>query len=101
MNFKIFKFLGLFFFVAIFLALLLFLYDLSSYDSSYINKNSVTFNENNLNSKKSKKFLRIYTNFYVRAASLISGKKESYLKPEDPELRAGLPKIKFYTWKNY
>ena len=77
MNFKIFKFIALSFFGLVFLTLLLFLFDLSSYDPSYINRNSITFNENNLNSKKSKKFLRIYTNFYVRAASMISGKKES------------------------
>ena len=99
MNFKIFKFIALSFFGLVFLTLLLFLFDLSSYDPSYINRNSITFNENNLNSKKSKKFLRIYTNFYVRAASLISRKREGYLKLEDPELRASLPKIKIIPKK--
>ncbi len=99
MNFKIFKFIALSFFGLVFFTLLLFLFDLSSYDPSYINRNSITFNENNLNSKKSKKFLRFYTNFYVRFASSISGKMEGYLKAENPELRASLPKTKIIPKK--
>ena len=47
-------------------------FDLASYDSSYINRNSITFSINNLNSKKSKKYVQYYINLHHKIALKIS-----------------------------
>ena len=41
--------------IVISLIFIIVIYDLSSFDSSYLNKNSISFSKNNLNSKKVKK----------------------------------------------
>jgi len=48
------------------------LFDLAKYDSSYINRSSLTFSINNLNSKKTKKAFRYYENLYHEFAFKIS-----------------------------
>ena len=75
------------------------LFDLSNYDSSYVNRNSLTFNINNLNSKKTKKFFRYYENLYNEIAFKISKDHKDYWEIEDPSLRANLPKRKVISKK--
>ena len=69
-------------------------FDLTSYDSSYINRNSITFSINNLNSKKSKKFVQYYINLHHKIAFKISKDYRDHIKIEDKSLRANLPKTK-------
>ena len=52
---RLFKYLSLFILSIVFFVLLAVLYDLSYYDPSYVNRSSITFSKNNLNSKKIKK----------------------------------------------
>ena len=55
MKINIFKSIVVFLLTLVILLILIVLYDLANYDSSYINRNSLTFSINNLNSKKTKK----------------------------------------------
>ena len=56
---------------------LVILYDLSSYDSSYINRSPITFSENNLNSKKIKKiFKEVEANYEEDEIAGITNTKE-------------------------
>ena len=54
MKINIFKSIVVFLLTLLILLILIVLYDLANYDSSYINRNSLTFSINNLNSKKTK-----------------------------------------------
>ena len=67
MKINIIKLILIFLFTAIFLLISIVLFDLAKFDSSYINKNSLTFSVNNLNSKTSKNFFRYYDNLYHEA----------------------------------
>ena len=75
------------------------LFDLANYDSSYINRNSLTFSINNLNSQKTKKFFRYYENFSHKINFKIFKDHRKYWKIEDPSLRANFPKIKVISKK--
>jgi len=55
MKINIFKSIIVFLLTLVILLILIVLYDFTNYDSSYINRNSLTFSINNLNSKKTKK----------------------------------------------
>ena len=78
---------------------LLVLFDLTNYDSSYVNRNSLTFSINNLNSKKTKKLFKYYENLYQEIAYKISEDHKKYWKPEDSNSRIDLPKIKVISKK--
>ena len=70
---------------------LIILYDLSSYDSSYVNRSSFTFSENNLNSKKVKKaFKKVEKVYYILGYKFFDTHKE-FWKIEDPKKRENLP----------
>ena len=72
---------------------LIILYDLSSYDSSYVNRSSFTFSENNLNSKKVKKaFKKVEKVYYILGYKFFDTHKE-FWKIEDPKKRENLPTI--------
>ncbi len=60
-----FKYIPITFIISIFFVLFVYFFDLAAYDSSYINKPSITFSENNLNSKKSKKLFKLYEDLYL------------------------------------
>ena len=75
------------------------LFDLAKYDSSYINRNPLTFDINNLNSKKTKKLFGYYENLYNKIALKISKDHKDYWKIEDPSLRANLPETKVISKK--
>ena len=94
MKINIFKSIIVFLFTLLILLTLIVLYDLANYDSSYINRNSLTFSINNLNSKKTEKLFKYYENLYQGIASKISEDHKKYWKPEDPNLRINLPKTK-------
>ena len=94
MFLRILKYFSILFSVAFFLIILFFLFDLSSYDSSYINRNTITFSENNLNSKKSKNFFRFYENFIFNISYKFSKKTRDYWSSEDFIDRNSLPEIK-------
>ena len=107
MKISIFKSIVIFFFTIIILLILMVLFDLAKYDSSYINRSSLTFSINNLNSKKTKKAFRYYENLYHELAFKISKDHREYWEIENSSLRASLPekkvipkkKRKFFTWK--
>ena len=94
MKINIFKSIVVFLLTLVILLILIVLYDFANYDSSYINRNSLTFSINNLNSKKTKKLFKYYENLYQGIASKISEDHKKYWKPEDPNLRINLPKTK-------
>ena len=75
------------------------LFDLAKYDSSYINRSPLTFDVNNLNSKKTKKLFRHYENLYHEIAIKISKDHKDYWEIEDPSLRANLPEKKIILKK--
>ena len=72
---------------------LLISFDLASYDSSYINRKSLTFSSTNLNSKKVKKLLNFYENYENKIKLKISEKHRDFWKIEDPSKRDRLEKI--------
>ena len=100
MKINIFKSTIVFLLTLVILLILIVLYDSANYDSSYINRNSLTFSINNLNSKKTKKLFNYYENLYQGIASKISADHKKYWKPEDPNLRINLPKIKIILKKS-
>ena len=75
------------------------LFDLSNYDSSYVNRNSLTFNINNLNSKTNKKLFRYYNNLYHAVSYKIFKKHREYWKPEETAMRTNLAEIKIISEK--
>ena len=99
MKINIFKSTVIFFFAAVILLILIVLYDFANYDSSYINRNSLTFSINNLNSKKTKKLFKYYENLYGQIAYKISKNHKKYWRPEDTVSRIDLPKIKVISKK--
>ena len=72
---------------------LLISFDLASYDSSYINRKSLTFSSTNLNSKKVKKFFNFYENYENKIKLKISEKHRDFWEIEDPSQRDSLEKI--------
>ena len=75
------------------------LFDLSNYDSSYVNRNSLTFNINNLNSKTNKKLFRYYNNLYHAVSYKLFKKRREYWKPEETSTRKNLAEIKIIPGK--
>ena len=99
MKINIFKSIVVFLLTALILLVLTVLFDLANYDSSYINRKSLTFSINNLNSQKVKKFSRYYDNFYHEIKFRIFKDYREYWKPEETSLRADLPEIKIISKK--
>jgi len=75
------------------------IFDLANYDSSYVNRNSLTFSINNLNSKKTKKLFRYYNNLYHDIGIKIFKGHREYWQLEETSLRADLPEIKIISKK--
>ena len=96
---NLFKSIIIFFFTVLILLTLVVLYDLANYDASYINRSSLTFSINNLNSKKAKIFFRYYDNFYHEIAFKISKKHREYWEPEKESKRKDLSDIKIIPSK--
>ena len=94
-----FKSIVKFFFTTLILLILLMLYDMANYDSSYLNRRSLTFSVDNLDSKKTINFVRYYDNLYHKIAFKISKDYKEYWKPEKKSLRADLPEIKIISKK--
>jgi len=69
------------------------LYDLASYDPTYLNRNSITFNYNNLNSKQSKKIFKYSEKVYFYLGYKLSKKHKKFWETEDQNERLKLPKI--------
>ena len=67
-----FKSIVKFFFTTLILLILFMLYDMANYDSSYLNRRSLTFSVDNLDSKKTISFVRYYDNLYHKIAFKIS-----------------------------
>ena len=65
MKINIFKSIVVFLLTLVILLILIVLYDFANYDSSYINRNSLTFSINNLNSQKTKKFFTIFQWLFI------------------------------------
>ena len=99
MKINIFKSIVVFLLTLVILLILIVLYDFAKYDPSYINRNSLTFSINNLNSKKTKKLFKYYENLYHEIAYKISEDHKKYWKPEDSNSRIDLPKIKVISKK--
>ena len=94
-----FKSIVKFFFTILILLILLMLYDMANYDSSYLNRRSLTFSVDNLDSKKTINFVRYYDNLYHKIAFKISKDYKEYWKPEKKSLRDDLPEIKIISKK--
>jgi len=90
---SIFKILTIIFVSIAIITICAVLYDLAHYDPSYLNRNSITFGYNNLNSKKTKKFFKYSEKLYYNLGYKISKKHKKFWTPEDPEKRKKLPKI--------
>ena len=99
MKANIFKSVIIFFLTTVILLILLVLFELAYYDPSYINRNSLTFSVNNLNSKKAKIFFRNYDNLHREIAIKVSKDHRKYWKPEEISLRENLPEIKIISKK--
>ena len=69
-------------------------YDLASYDSSYLNRNSITFSINNINSKKVRKIYPYYEKYYYLLKYKLSKKQKKFWTIEDASVRKNLPKFK-------
>ena len=79
---------------AIILLISLVLFDFANYDSSYINRNSLTFSINNVNSQKTIRIFYNLENLYNEISFKIFKKNKEYWKPELSSKREDLPKIK-------
>ena len=90
---RIFKIIAIFFGTIIIISISALLYDLAYYDPSYLNRNSITFSVNNLNSKKATKLFKYSQKLYYYLSYKISKKQKEFWQPEDPIIRAKLPKI--------
>lgn len=75
------------------------LFDLANYDSSYLNRKSLTFSINNLNSKKTKKLIIHLENFYNKVGYQTSIVNKEFWKIEDPTLRENLANKKIILGK--
>lgn len=89
----IFKIVAIFFGIIVAVWILVLSYDLAYYDPSYLNRNSITFSINNLNSKKTKKLFKYSEKLYYYLSYKISKRQKEFWKPEDPTIREKLPKI--------
>ena len=79
------------FFSLISLFCLVLIYDLSSYDPSYLNRSAFTLNPNNLNSKKIKKiYFNLEKYYYKLNYSFFNSNKKKW-EIENPEKRNNLP----------
>ena len=90
---KFFKLVAIFLGTLLILTISAILYDLAYYDPSYLNRNSITFSFNNLNSKKVKKLFSYSKKIYYYLGYKISKKQKEFWKVENPLTRAKLPKI--------
>ena len=90
---KILKIFSISFSIIIFIVFLGILYDLSYYDSSYVNRSSITFSKNNLNSKKIKRTFPILEKYYYIFKRKLSNEQNEYWKVEDKSIREQLPKV--------
>ena len=94
MKINVFKLVVVFFFSVVILLMSIVLFDLAKYDSSYINRNSLTFSVNNLNSKKVKKIFQYYNSLYNNIALKLFKNHKEYWKTEDSYVRESLPETK-------
>ena len=69
------------------------LYDLTAFDSSYINQNSIKLSKNNLNSKKIKKIFSVIENYYSDLNFKFSKSYREQWKIEDTNKRIKLKNI--------
>jgi quinoprotein glucose dehydrogenase len=90
---KVIKRLSIFFLIILSLLFLGFLYDLSYYDSSYVNRKSITFSYNNLNSKKIIIAFSKLEQFYYNLGYKLFSKQKNFWEVEDSSIRKKLPKV--------
>ena len=91
---KLIKRSAIFFLTVLILFFLAILYDLAYYDPSYLNRSAITFNANNLNSKKIiKLFEKIEKAYYILGYKFLN-KHKKFWEVEDSSIREKLPKIK-------
>ena len=99
MKIKVFKLIISLFFLTTFLLVFVVLYDLAKFDSSYINRKSLTFSINNLNSHHTKKIYTNYLSFYHYITDKIFSKNNYKDQIEDKSLRTDLPETKIIFGK--
>ena len=99
MKRKFFKLIISIFFSIILLVPLVILYDLAKYDSSYVNRTTLTFSVNNLNSHHTKKIYKNYINFINYFEFKFSRSANSSYLIEKKSLRSNLPKVKIIPGK--
>ena len=99
MKINILKAIINFLLISILLLFGILLFDLAAYDPSYLNKKSVTFSLNNLNSKTSKKIFQKIDNFKHNIFIKFSKDYSNYYAIEDPSNRQNLPEIRIIKKK--
>ena len=99
MKINIFKVIINFLLFSIILFFSFLMFDLAAYDSSYINKNPVTFSINNLNSKTSKKIFQTLDNFKHKVFLKFSKDYKEFYIVEEESYRENLPEIKIINKK--
>ena len=80
---KLFKLAAIFFVTILILIISIILYDLAYYDPSYINRNSITFSINNLNSTKVKKLFLHSKKLYFHLGYKISKKQKEFWRSQN------------------
>ena len=90
---RLFKIITIIFVSIVITSISVVLYDLANYDPSYLNRNSITFSVNNLNSKKIRKLFIYYDKLFYKIGYKFSKKHKEFWKPEDPTIREKLPEI--------
>ena len=78
---------------------LIIIYDLSSYDSSYLNRSAFTVNPNNLNSKKIKKIYGNLEKYYYKLNYTFFDSHKKNWEVEDFEKRKNLPNTTIISGK--
>ena len=67
------------------------LFDMAQYDSSYINKNALSFHKKNINSKKVLKVFNYYDNLYKSITHFFLSQEQNNLIIESKDLRKAQP----------
>ena len=91
---KIIKYLIYTIFGFILLACTAVVYDLADYDPSYVNRNSVTFSKQNINSKKIKKFYSHIEKIPYKLGYIFLDSHKQFWQVEDSVARDNLELLK-------
>ena len=96
---KILKYIFLTTFITVLFALAAIVYDLAYYDTSYVNRSSLTFSKQNLNSKKIKKFYSHIEKIPYKLGYIFLDSHKEFWQIEDSVQRDNLKLLKIWKTK--